>query len=199
MVEVTDNEKLALRLIFTDFLYRYNSHNLKDKIGLSNAGRLKLLRNLNKKGLLISEKIGNAIFYRPNLQNAYLLKLLELIFLDYSDVSSFVKVWIADLRPFDPMVKGVFLFGPILKKEKAARDVDVCFILKHPQDYPKLQATVNEMNKQNRLKIDPLYLTKKNFEEKLKERDKPLLEMVKHCLIVHGQALFVEVVKNAQS
>lgn len=199
MVEITENGKMALKLIFTDFLTNYNSYNMKDKIGLSNAGSLKLLRSLSEKGLLVSEKIGNAIFYSPNFKNEYLLKLLELILLDHSNLSSFVKGWIYDLKSFVPITKGIFLFGSILKKDKAARDVDVCFVLKSSEDYSKLQAKVNEMNKKNRLKIHPLYLTQKDFEEKLKERDKPLLEMVKTCVVAYGQELFVEVLKNAQS
>ena len=199
MIEITENGKMALKLIFTDFLTNYNSYNIKDKIGLSNAGRLKLLRSLSDKNLLVSEKLGNAIFYKPNFKNEYLLKLLELILLDHSNLSNFVKGWIYDLRTFVPFTKCIFLFGSILKKDKAARDVDVCFTLKNAEDYSKLQAKVNELNKKNRLKIHPLYSTQKDFEKKLKEKDKPLLEMVKTCIVIHGQELFVEVLKNVQS
>ena len=199
MVEVTKNEKMALKLIFTDFLTRYNSYNIKDKIGLSNAGSLKLLRNLSKKGLLSSEKIGNAIFYSPDLKNEYLLKLLELIFLDHSNASNFVKGWIYDLQSLAPHTKAIVLFGSILRKGKEAKDVDVCLILKKSGDYHLLQERIKKMNEQNRLKTHLLYLTKKDFEKKLKERDKPLLEMVKSCVVVHGQELFIEVVKNVQS
>ena len=199
MVEITDNGKKALRLIFTDFLTNYNSYNLKDRIGLSNAGSLKLLRSLSDKNLLTSEKMGNAIFYRINLHNQYALKLLELIFLDYSNLSSFVKGWVYDLQMFKNITKAVLLFGSILKKGKEARDVDVCLILKHPDDYSEVQIKVTQLNSKSRLKIHPLYLTEKEFEKKLKEGDKPLVEMVKSCVVVHGHELFVEVLKNVQS
>ncbi len=58
---------------------------------------------------------------------------------------------------------------------------------------------IKKMNGKNRLKIDPLYLTEQDFEQKLIEKDKPLIEIVKSCVIVHGYELFVEVVKNVQS
>ena len=199
MVEISENGKKALKLIFTDFLTSYNSYNLKDKIGLSSAGSLKLLRSLNQKNLLLGKKMGNAIFYRPNFQNEYLIKLLELIFLDHSNWSDFVKGWICDLRTFIPHTGAILLFGSIMMKVKEAGDVYVCFILKSAKDYQKLQAMVSEMNKKNRLKIHPLYLTEKGFEQKLREKDKPLVEMVKSCMIIHGQELFVEVLKNVQS
>ncbi|MBI5002429.1 nucleotidyltransferase domain-containing protein [Candidatus Woesearchaeota archaeon] len=199
MLEVTENGKMALKLIFTDFLTHYNSYNIKDKLGLSNAGSLKLLRSLHDKNLLTSEKLGNAIFYKPNLENSYLMKLLELIFLDYSTLSSFVKGWIYDLHSLSSHTNGIFLFGSILRKGKEARDIDVCFILKKSEDYKLLQRMIKEMNEKNRLKIEPLYLTQQDFEKKLIEKDKPLIEMVKSCVVVHGHELFVEVVKNVQS
>lgn len=199
MVEISENAKIALKIIFTDFLTDYNSNNIRKKIKISNAGSLKLLRSLKEKNVLESKKIGNAIFYKPNLENDYVLKLLELIFLDHKDLSSFVKGWVHDLRSFSQATKAIFLFGSILRKGKNARDVDVCFILKSPRDYSKLQSKVNEMDKKSRLKTHPLYLTEKDFEEKLRERDKPLVDMAKNCVVVHGEELFVGVLKNVQS
>ncbi|MEK6921214.1 MAG: nucleotidyltransferase domain-containing protein, partial [Nanoarchaeota archaeon] len=92
--------------------------------------------------------------------------------------------------------KAIFLFGSILRKGKEARDVDVCIILKKSEDYKLLQGIIREINEKNRLKIDPLYLTEHEFEKKLIEKDKPLVEIIKSCLVVHGHELFVEVVKN---
>ncbi len=199
MVEVTENGKRALKLIFTDFLTNYNSYNIKGKLGLSNAGSLKLLRSLGEKNLLISKKMGNAIFYKPDIENDYLVKLLELIFIDHSNTSSFVKGWIYDLQSLAPYTKAILLFGSILRKGKEAKDVDVCIILKKNEDYKLLEGMAKEMNGQNRLKVHPLYLTEKDFEKKLKEKDKPLLEIVKSCIVVHGHELFVKVLKNVQS
>ncbi len=199
MADISKNGKKALKIIFTDFLNNYNSYNIAKKIGISDVGSLKLLRSLKEKNLLVSEKMGNAIFYKINLENEYVLKLLELIFMDYSDLSSFVKGWIQDLRLFSTITKAILLFGSILRKEKNARDVDVCFVLKNPKDYSKLQSKVDMLNKKSRLKIHPLYLAEKDFEQKLKEKDKPLADTVKNCLVVHGQELFVEVLKNVQS
>lgn len=199
MVEISANGKKALKIIFTDFLTSYNSYNLRGKLGISSVGSLKLLRSLKEKDILVSEKLGNAFFYKPDLKKEYVLKLLELIFLDYSELSSFVKGWIYDLRHFSTDTKAIFLFGSVLTKEKNARDVDVCFVLRSLNDYVKLQSAVNEMNRKNRQKIHPLYLTEEDLEKKLKEKDAPLVNMVRTCVVVHGQELFVGVLKNVQS
>ena len=128
-----------------------------------------------------------------------MLKLLELIFLDNSEASTFVKGWIYDLQMFKNITKTVLLFGSILKKDKEAKDVDVCFILKHPDDYSEIQIKIAHLNSKSRLKIHPLYLTEKEFEKKLMEKDKPLLDIVRSCEVVHGNELFVEVLKNVRS
>ena len=198
MVEISENGKRALKILFSDFLTSYNSYSIKEKLGVSGVGSLKLLRSLKGKNLLISEKMGNAIFYKPNLKSEYVLKLLELIYSDHSVLSSFVKGWIYDLRSFAKDTKAVFLFGSLLTKEKNAGDVDVCFILSDAKDYVKLQRGVAEINRRNRLKIHPLYLTEGEFEKKLLEKDKPLVDMVRTCVVVHGQELFVGVLKNVQ-
>jgi len=198
MINISENGKKALKIIFSDYLANYNSYNIRDKIGISQGGSLKLLRSLKEKGLLTSEKMGNAIFYKTNLENGYLIKLQELIYSDYSSFSSFVKGWISQLGSLAPYSKAILLFGSILMKEKAANDVDIGIILKKKEDYKKLEAMIKEINEQNRLKIHTLFLTEESFERKLKEKDKPLLDIVRSCIVIHGQDLFVKVLKNAQ-
>ena len=44
----------------------------------------------------------------------------------------------------------------------------------------------------------PLYLTKDDMIEKLKQKNPPIVDMVKSCIVVSGGELFVEVVTHAQ-
>lgn len=198
-MEISENGKHALKVIFSDFLTSYNAYSIREKLGISQVGSLKLLRSLKEKNILTGQKLGNATFYQPNLKNGYVLKLLELIYSDYSGLSSFVKGWVYDLQQFTQDTKAVFLFGSVLTKEKGAGDVDVCFILKDAVDYSKLQLKVEALNRKNRQRIHPLYLTEGAFREKLKEKDAPLVDMVRTCVVVHGQELFVGVLKDVQS
>jgi hypothetical protein len=197
-MEISENGAKAVKILFSDFLANYNAYSLRKKLGISQVGSLKLLRSLDGKGLVTNQKMGNAIFYKPNLKNAYVVKLLELIYSDYSSLPSFVKGWVYDLQQFSHDAKAVFLFGSVLTKEKAAADVDVCFILKDAGDYNKLQKKVDELNRKNRLKVHPLFLTEESFRGKLKEKDAPLVDMVRTCVVVHGQELFVGVLKDVQ-
>lgn len=197
MADITNNGKKALRLIFTDYLADYNSYNLKDKIELSNAGSLKLLRSLHEKGFLMDRKMGNAIFYKANVSNEYVLKLLELILMENESASPYVRGWMAELQAFSSS-EAILLFGSLLKKGKDAHDVDVCFILKEAKDYQTMQRKIDDLNKKGGLKVHPLYLTKKEMVEKLKQKDPPIVDMVRSCIVVSGGELFVEVVAHAQ-
>lgn len=199
MKSLSENSKKVLKLLFTDYLTDYNSNNIRERIPLSNAGSLKLLRKLSKEGIIISDKKGKSIFYKLNLKSRYVSKLLELIFIEHGNLTNYVEGWIQDLSIFMSDTKALLLFGSILTKGKDAKDVDVCFILKKSKDYLKVQKKVDELNKKSRLKIHPLYTTEKNFESKLKEMDRPLIDLVKTCVVIHGQEVFVKVLKNVQS
>lgn len=198
MADITDNGKKALRLIFTDYSTDYNSYNLKGKLGLSNAGSLKLLRSLHEKGFLVSKKMGNAIFYKANISNEYVLKLMELILMENESASPYIKGWMVELQSFSPLSDAILIFGSLLRKGKDAHDIDVCFILKDAKDYQKMQRKIDGLNKKGRLRLHPLYLTKSEMIEKLKQKDPPIMDMVKSCIVVSGGELFVEVVAHAQ-
>ncbi len=197
-MELNKNEQKALKNIFTDYLTDYNAYNMKDRLRVSDVGSLKLLKRLKEKKLLTARKMGNATFYKANLENEYTLKLLELLFLDHSHLSNFVRGWIEDLKSFNN-AKGILLFGSILKKEKSANDVDVCFVLEKHEDYKKVQKSVEQMNQKSRQDIHPLYLTEEDLKNKLLENDSPIIEMVRSCVVVLGQELFVRVLKEVQS
>jgi len=199
MIEINGTEKRILKTIFIDYTIAYNSFNIKDKIGVTVAYINRALKRLSEKKILLGDKKGNATFYKPRLDNPYVIKLLELIFTDNSDQSNYVKGWIQNLQQFNSEVKALFIFGSILTKGKNARDVDVCFVLKSYNNYGKVEQRIKELNKIHKLKIHPLHITEEDFIRKLKESNKPLINMVKNCVVVHGQETFVRIVKDVTS
>ena len=199
MIDINKAEKKALRIIFTDYTTDYNGHTIKDKLGMSHRYSIDLLKSLMEKKILTSKQMGKATFYKTNLQNSYVIKLLELIFTDNTDQTSYVKGWIKDLESFKADTKAVLLFGSILPKGKNARDVDVSFVLKNYNNLKRIKNKIGEINNTHKLKIHPLYITEKDFIRKLKKGDKPLISIVKICAVVHGQETFVDIVKNVQS
>lgn len=197
-MEISKNEMGALKILFTDYTIDYNAYSLREKLGISSVGSLKLLKKMKEKNLLKSKTLGNATFYKVNTENSYAMKLLELGLLDNGRYPTFIKGWLQDLKQFEKDTKAVLLFGSILTKGRGANDVDVCFILGSHDDYKKVQQKISLLNEKNRQKIHPLFLTENDTKNKLNEHDTSVIDMVRTCLVVHGHELFVRVLRNVQ-
>ena len=70
--------KKILLILFKDFT-KYNASTISKKIGITRIGAYKSLKQLEKQGLLISERLGKAIFYKLNLKEVYVRKMMELL------------------------------------------------------------------------------------------------------------------------
>jgi len=198
MIDINKAEQKALKIIFADYTTEYNAHTIKEKLGVSHKYSTVVLKSLSEKDILIGKRMGKAIFYKPNLENLYTIKLMELIYTDHTQESSYVKGWIIDLKAFQSNAEAILLFGSILTKGKDARDADVCFILKTYEGYGNVEKKIKEINSTHKLKIHALHITKKDCIQKLKEGDKPLIDLVRTCVVAFGQDAFVRIVKDAQ-
>ncbi len=195
MVELTNKAKIALKILFTDFTHKHNAYNLSKKLGMSDVGTMKLLRRLEKENLLTSEKIGQAIVYTLNLKNHYLIKTLELTFLERT-TSDYVNGWRSIFQQLQPYTDIVLLFGSILTKGKDANDVDVCIIFSKVSDYNKIKSVIQNIHQ--RLKIHSLIFSLNDFKKKIKERDPVVISMLKNSEIVSGGDLLVRVLCDVQ-
>ena len=194
MVDISKKSKKALEIIFRDFSSRYNAHNIHKKLDTTHQGADFILKSLKEKKVVLSETIGRAIFYKLNLRNEYVAKLLELILMEY-EASSFIKGWIRDLSTLkDTKTIILILYGSIIHKEKKANDVDLCIVLNSKKDYKNVQDNIDRINRINIQKIHPLYLTKKDFRNKI--QDKVISEIIKEGIIIKGYKEVVEAVAD---
>lgn len=202
MIETNANAKRVLKILFTDYRIDYNSHNLSKKLGISQVATYKILKQLVKQGLLFTKKLGNANFYKPNLESSYFLKLMEIILLDSTDYPSIAQGTIIQLREhFEELTESLWLFGSMLRKGRDAKDIDVCFVVKNPEkDYKKIEDKIKETSHLfSSKKIHALYMTEDAIEKNLLEHDPALSEIVRSCVVVNGSESFVRVIKNVQS
>ena len=121
-------------------------------------GSLKILKSLKEKGMLSSRRMGRAVFYKCNTTSKYFLKLMELVYLDHSSRSPFVRGWIADLQQLEPLADMVLLYGSLLTKEKSAKDVDVCIVLAEPSGYEKAEERVKSLSSSQQAGCAPALL-----------------------------------------
>ncbi|MFH1834901.1 MAG: hypothetical protein ABH851_01795 [Methanobacteriota archaeon] len=194
MDSVTPNEmKLVLR-IAKDVSRDFNANSLAEESGLTAMGALKILKRLEKQGILKSRKLGRASFYKPDYDNNYAKTFLQfLLEKEAEEAPSRVKRWIREVRKLEGAAEMAVLFGSILDKE--GDDVDMLVVLK-PEDQKKLDDRLNELNEVNVKRIHPVKQTVEDFTENIRRGDKVVLTAVKNGVVAFGYGKIVEALEN---
>jgi DNA-binding MarR family transcriptional regulator len=170
----------------------YNMNQLARKLGISVGSVHKILKKLEVAGFVIVRPMGNAKYYYLNLVNPEVFKLAELLLLEEKRLlKDFAKVYANDLEGFRG-AKGIILFGSILNK-KEFNDVDVLFLDSSATEVEKF---ISEIEKVRSKPLSPFILTKKDLIAGLKEGKNSLQEIMKKGVVLKGEKLFLEVIKN---
>lgn len=178
-------KKILLRL-FKDSA-RYNASNLSAKVGLTRVGAYKALKQLECKGLLISERLGKAIFYKINLPDDYVRKTIELLLMEEARAK---PRWLDEFKPLFEYSELVILFGSVLRSEERARDIDLLII---PNNSRKINLIVDEKNKILLKKAHILWQTPENFADNIRKADKVVLNAIKDGVVLYGAQKLVDI------
>jgi predicted nucleotidyltransferase len=195
MVSLTKNKSKVLNFLIRNFSDRNSIRMIAKQLSLSPMGAQKILKDFEKEGLTVKEKIGTGIFYRLDLNNDVAFKLAELILTQHT-LNSYAKVYAKDIKQLKKYVKTCVLYGSILTKGKNAGDVDVLVII-NKQNFEKVEQQKEKLAKVATKPIHFMYQTQKDFEANIKERDKPILDIIKKGSILWGQNFILEGIKNA--
>lgn len=193
---LTPKEAEALLLIYKDFSTSYNAHSIAPKLGITPRGALKLLKNLQKQHLLIGKRMGKATFYKPNVEDAYAKKLIEVLLIKEASIRA--KQWLAECEGVFKHVRIAIVFGSALKKPAHARDVDLMLII----DKERLKAVNNFVEEKNRVLLQPIHpiiLTLPELLRNLQEKNPAAVLALKEGSVLHGGEQLIEVMKHVIS
>lgn len=195
MDSVTPNEmKVALR-IAKDVSRDFNANSLAEESGLTAMGALKILKKLEKQGILKSRRLGRASFYKPDYDNNYAKTFIGfLLQKEAEEAPPRVKRWITEARKLGEAAEIAIVFGSILKKE--GDDVDQLIVLK-PENQGKLDDQLKELNEINVKRIHPVKQTVADFTENIRRGDKVVLSAVKNGVVAFGYEKMVGVLEDA--
>lgn len=184
-------EQEILKLIFKDFLTLYNSRNISKIVNISHAGAFKILKKLEKRGLVKAKKIGKAIIYSINKENPLALKEVEIyLLIESQDYNR----WYEEFKDLKEKAAFVVLFGSVLKNEKDARDIDLLIVAEKGRlkDIKKIlgkrQSLLNK-------KIHQILQTPEDFRNDIEKKNKILIEIIKTGIVLFGQDKFVSMLK----
>ncbi len=194
MDSVTPNEMKVMLQIAKDVSRDYNANSLAEESGLTSMGTLKILKKLEKQGLLKSRKLGRAVFYKPDYDSNYVKTFLQfLLQKEAEEASPKVKRWITEAQKLQEAAEIVVVFGSILQKE--GDDVDLLIVLK-PEDQKKLDHLIRELNEINVKRIHPLKQSMNDFKENMQEGDKVVLSAVRNGVVAFGSEKMVEALSD---
>ena len=111
---------------------KFNVNQIARNLKISVGSAYKILKLLEKKQVLIAEKIGNGLYYNLNLENKEAENLVPLVLIESRNKSlagnPYASIYAKDIQETETFSKAAILFGSILVR-KDANDIDVLFII----------------------------------------------------------------------
>jgi len=174
--------------------YGYNSNQIAKFLNISVGSSFKILKELEKNKILASQTISNAVNYSLNLNNPEAAKLCELLLLEEKrQLRSYAKLYSESLQDFDK-AELIILFGSVLTK-KEFNDVDVLFVTKKTKEVTDFCLDLSKIRTKP---VVPLILNKKDVIKEIKNRKEAILSLIKEGIILKGESVFIEIIKNAK-
>src|SRR3989338_9856190 len=186
--------KLIRFLLRTIERYGYNTNQIAKRLKISVGSSFKILKDLEKNKIVTAQTIGNAVNYNLNLDNPETVKLCELLLLEEKrQLSGYAKLYSESIQEFEK-AKLIILFGSILTK-KEFNDVDVLFLTSKTKE---VNDFCLELSKIRTKPVVPLILKKQDLIKELKNGKEAILSLIKEGIILKGESVFVELIKNAK-
>jgi predicted nucleotidyltransferase len=171
-----------------------NINQISKNLDISVGSAFKILKKLEESNIATSQNLGNAKFYQINLNNNEAVKLCELLLLEEKrNLKGYSKLYSEELQKFQK-AELIILFGSILNN-KEFNDVDVLFITKKPKEVTKFCLNISKIRTKP---VVPLILKKEDLIKEIKNKKEVILDIIKKGIIIKGESVFLEVIKNAK-
>lgn len=197
MVALTRNEARVVCFLLRNFTKRYSINQLARELGLSPMGARKVAMKLEKTRILKSEPIGNAIYYRPDLDEEIGRKTAELV-LAYKDLNPYARAQAKDFEQLRPHALCAMLFGSVLTKAERAGDIDVLLVLEEGH-LKKAHKVLMEIQSIKPKRIEEMVQSREDLVRNIKKLNAPLLDAIRTGQVLWGSEIIVEAIRNGTS
>ena len=171
-----------------------NINQISKNLDISVGSAFKILKKLEESNITTHQNLGNAKFYQINLNNNESVKLCELLLLEEKrNLKGYSKLYSEELQKF-PKAELIILFGSVLNN-KEFNDVDVLFITNKPKDVTKFCLNISKIRTKP---VVPLILKKEDLIKEIKNKKEVILDIIKKGVVIKGEDIFLEVIKNAK-
>ncbi len=172
-----------------------NINQISKKLNISVGSAFKILKELERNNIVSSESLGNAKFYKINLENQETIKWSEILLLEEKrNLKGYSKIYSDEIQNFEH-AELIILFGSVLNK-KDFNDVDVLFITDKAKETTKFCLNLSKIRTKP---IVPLVLKKEDLIKEIKNKKEVILNIIKTGIILKGESLFLEILKDAKN
>ena len=193
MRDVTRHEMLIVLKIFKTPEREFNANSISKETGLTPMGALKILKRLEKEGVLAPKAAGKATFYRLNFGNDYTRGYVKFALENEAKHSPpYVRRWVNEIRKLKN-ADAAILFGSVLQKGSKAHDIDVLAVTDQNK-FGKLKAEITELNKINEKHIHVVYQSLEDLQNNIAKQDKIVLSALKG-IVAFGEGTLTETIK----
>ncbi len=195
MITLTQNERETVIILFKDYTNFYNANSISKILNISHVGAQKIFKRLLQENLVISKTIGKAITYKLNFSNDYVTHLVAFIL---ADEANKFKRWKEEFKELFKKDRIVMLFGSTIKDYAHAHDIDIIIVLKN-KEVKEVNTILKKKEEILPKKLHAIKLTHLDLLENLKKKDKAFLDIIKNAIILYGQDIYLEILKNVTS
>jgi|SRR3989344_2424034 len=184
--------KILLFLLKNRSEYGYNINQIAKINNISVGSAFKILKELEKDKKATKNEISNASYYKLNFNDTETTKLCELLlFAEKRNLKGQAKIYADEVMKFED-AEMIIIFGSILRG-KEFNDVDILFIT---DQIKKVNNFCLEVSKIRTKPIVPFIMKREDLIKAVKERKEAILNMMKDGIILKGESVFFEVIKN---
>ncbi len=191
---MTLNEARAVDFLVRHFRERTSINGMARRLRLSPNGAYRLLKRLEAAQVIVPERIGNAVYFRMNLESE-LGRAFAMAALLQQDLNSYAKVQAHDLERLKKQVSCCILFGSVLDRGGGAHDIDVLIVVPK-KGYRKVQASLDGLGMVKSKKIHPLFQTAGDFVRNIRKNDEVILDILKKGAVLWGAGVVVEAIRH---
>lgn len=171
-----------------------NINQISKNLNISVGSAFKILKELEESSIVTFQNLGNAKFYQINLNNNETIKLCELLLLEEKrQLKGYSKLYSEELQKSEK-AELIVLFGSVLNN-KEFNDVDVLFIANNPKEVTKFCLSISKIRTKP---IVPLILKKEDLIKEIKSKKEVVLDIIKKGIVIKGENIFLEIIKNAK-
>jgi len=190
---LTGNEKKVLRLLISSFDTDYSINEVAKQCGLAPNGAFKILKKLEKEGILKSKKIANIISYKIDFENEKTMNVLELALI--TDVKGRVKYRYDDLIALKGVAKACVLFGSHIDLKKEPNDLDALFILKK-DEYREYRKKLMDVKSTLPVRLHDAVQTEEDLKKNIIGKDKVIIDILRNGIVLWGCSAISEAIKD---